>query len=86
MNMPDIDEGMIEFFTKSFHAHWSRFIVTFVSEPIDIDTPADGPTPVGLHWFPSQEQANNDGHVLSIQAPDLNCQPRRGCFTVCNLQ
>jgi hypothetical protein len=23
---------------------------------------------------------------LSIQAPDLNCQPRRGCFTVCNLQ
>jgi hypothetical protein len=74
MNMPDIHEGTIEFFTKSFHAHGSRFNVTFVSEPIDIDTPADGPTPVGLRWSRSQERANNDGHVLPIQAPDLNSQ------------
>lgn len=40
-----------EYLKTKFHAHWSSYSVSFISEPMDVDTPKDSATPVGLQWF-----------------------------------
>jgi hypothetical protein len=46
-------------FSDSFHAYWSDYEVAFLSEPVDVDTPENWNTPVGLSWFKAFDQEPN---------------------------
>jgi hypothetical protein len=41
----------LEKYLGDFHAHFSIFNASFISEPMDVGTPTDALTPEGLEWF-----------------------------------
>jgi hypothetical protein len=45
------DEDGLEEYLLDFHAHFSSFDASFITEPMDVGTPADASTLVGLEWF-----------------------------------
>ena len=45
---------------NNFHGKWSRFKVTFISEPVMADSAEDTMTPTDLTWFLATLQINNN--------------------------
>ena len=68
--------------TEKFHAFFWDYSVKFISNPVDVDTPLDAATPIGVNWFGAQAQG-----VLpvGIQAADLN-RPSKAVLlcTICH--
>ena len=40
-----------QYFMNHFHAYWSDFVASFISEPMDINTEQNSASPVELHWY-----------------------------------
>ena len=55
--------------TEKFHAHFWDYSVSFISNPVDVDTPSDAATPIGVKWFGAQAQGIS---TVGIQAADPN--------------
>ncbi|CAB9527771.1 Inherit from bactNOG: outer membrane autotransporter barrel [Seminavis robusta] len=55
-------------YLSEFHAHFSEYEVAFISEAVDVDTPKDAATPVGIKWFKAVVHGGQKG----MQASDSN--------------
>ena len=62
-------DEVIRVFTNGFHAHWSLFAVQLVSEPMDIGTPQDQNSPVGLLMYEALSKTSKND--TEIQSPNL---------------
>ena len=52
------DESEIAAYMESgFHAYWSDYTILFMSDPVDVDTPTDSATPIGLRWYHADSRA-----------------------------
>jgi hypothetical protein len=56
-------------YLSEFHAHFSEYKVSFITEPLDVGTPANAATPIAAEWFFAGEKAaSSDGEpVFGIQ-------------------
>jgi hypothetical protein len=59
-------------YLSDFHAHFSEYKVSFITEPLDVGTPANAATPIGTEWFVAGEKAEGrDGEAaLEIQTAE----------------
>lgn len=73
---------LTSYFQEDFHAHWSNYSISFLSEPVDIATPGDASSPIDLVFF--QAIAIQDGGKTEIQAPDKIESDARLLCAVCN--
>lgn len=66
-NATTVRDRLAEYMNSSFHAERSDYSVGFISEAVDIDTPTDIATPLGLEWLSAQDKATG---VTGMQVPD----------------
>jgi hypothetical protein len=59
----------LEAYLGDFHAYFSPFNASFISAPMDVGTPTDALTPVGLEWFLTS-QRNRASSQDGIQSVD----------------
>ncbi|CAB9522004.1 expressed unknown protein [Seminavis robusta] len=60
-------QELIKFF-DNFHGHWTNYAVEFISEPMDIATPADAPQPIGILFYEAITKSSIN--QTEIQAPN----------------
>jgi hypothetical protein len=61
-------QASLEAYLNDFHAHFSAFTVSFISEPMRVGTPTDALTPVGLEWFLPSNGATRQGGIQSVDS------------------
>jgi len=69
-----VRETLPEVLSTDFHAYWSNYAVGFLSDPVDVDTPDDAATPVGLRWIQAKTKQNgaSTNNAISVQSTDQN--------------
>ena len=50
--------SLAEYFQEQFHAHWSNFSISFVSDALDVATPGDANSPLDLAFFEAAPRTN----------------------------
>ena len=55
--------------TDKVHSHFSDYSVEYISNPVDVNTPSDAVTPIGVNWFGAQARGIS---MVGIQAVDPN--------------
>lgn len=63
-----LTDGIQHFFENEFHGHRSNYSVSFISAAVDVDSPDEDATPVGLQWFSSRGRVNKN--ATGIQRVD----------------
>ena len=66
--------GKIEFakyLNHHFHGYWSNYSFFFVSEAVDIKTPNDEATPVGLRWFRLENDVEDSTRGFDFNSKDV---------------
>jgi hypothetical protein len=58
----------LEAYLREFHAHFTDFNASFISEPMDVGTPTDALTPVGLEWFFPRNGMTPQGGIQSVDS------------------
>ena len=58
-----------EYLTDKVHSHFSDYSVEYISNPVDVNTPSDAATPIGVNWFGAQARGIS---MVGIQAVDPN--------------
>lgn len=64
---------LANYFTDHFHAYWSDFVASFMTEPMDIGTEQDAATPVELQWYTAKPK--NALHPHEVQYVDRSVAP-----------
>ena len=52
------------YFLDHFHAYWSDFIASFVTEPMDLGGVKDSAEPTGVHWFAAAPKDLDHPHYV----------------------
>ena len=54
------ERRLANYFRNEFHAHWSKFRVEYLTEPVDFGTPINSESPVDLRWTYADTKMNNN--------------------------
>ena len=66
-------EHIKEFLSSRFHAYWSNFKPLYISDPVDMNTPTDAVTPVGLNWYVALKGKNTGIYMGEIIDVSFHC-------------
>ena len=67
----DLDsvDNLEYYFEEEFHAKWSKFKVSFISESVKANTPDDTMTPISIRWYSASPKVDNEVQTANVNKP-----------------